>query len=156
MNAYEEIRIQAYYDGELPPEDCAAVEALLASNPNAKAYLESLRATSDALKGLNAPSTEDAQWHSIEGKLDQPKGQILPFPAKIAGLAAALAIGAVAWFQWSNSGAHEQADEVYYAEVEIIETTYENDAPIVYVDEESGWTVVWVAEDDNEFEEPLI
>ena len=68
MSGHEHERLSAYLDGELPPEERAAVEAHLAACPDCASFLAELRAVDDAAASLPA---------------EAPEGYFEGFPARV-------------------------------------------------------------------------
>ncbi len=152
------MRIAAYHDGQLPEDEVAAVEALLEEDPSARAYLELLKQMRTLLEGSESAAPElDPEWDAVAQRLEDdghPRKVLIPFPLMAAGgLAAAFAVGLITWLAFSKHAPIPQTAQAngYAGEIEIIDTSMEHAyAPIVYVDDESGWTVVWVEEIEDE------
>lgn len=147
MTQEEAIRLQAFHDGELNTEDCTAVEGWLATCPEARAHLAEIQALSDRVTPIEMPIPDvETEWGKVRQSIEAPSN-VLSFPRKLGAIAAVLIVGAVAWFSF-NADQTQGTEANYLAEnVEMVETELEGATPIVYIDEESGWTVVWVTEE---------
>ena len=150
MNDEIQQRLEAWFDGELSPTQHAEIEQLLESDEAARAYVEQLARTRDLLQGAHVASVDgDAAWESVRERLDQADqrrfARILTFPQMVGAAAAVMLVGMGIWFPLRNMG---QVNEAYAlgSTVEMVETELEGATPIVYIDEPSGWTVVWVVE----------
>lgn len=165
MNAADKLQIEAYLDGELSAEEAQAVNTLLRNDTEASQYRAQIEAMRKALAASAPPIPDlDQEWRSLEEKLksnsdaneDKPEPvKAIVFPIWASGLAAVLAVGlffAAYMKSPTTSGPLEVAQQ---EPIELIETTIENASPVIYVDETSGWTVVWVSE-DSALSEPII
>lgn len=146
------IRIAAWFDGELTGADKAEIEALLESDEEARAYLGELKRTRSALQGAHVSPVEDsAAWGALQDRLENPAagniGKLLQFPRMAAAAAAIVALGMALWWPLRQMG-HTSNETGLESSVYMVETEIENATPIVYIDEPSGWTVVWVLEDE--------
>jgi hypothetical protein len=102
--------LAAFADGELPPEQAAAVVLHLADHPGDQAYVDDIVAANAALaRAFSAPMDEpvpDRFRTLILGAEAAPTARVLPFPRRVlasaragwsvAGLSAAAALTAVA------------------------------------------------------------
>ena len=146
------IRIAAWFDGERTGAEKTEIEALLESDEEARAYLAELKRTRSALQGAHVSPVEDsAAWGALQDRIEKPSaghaGRLLQFPRMAAAAAAIVALGMGLWWPLRQMGntAHETGLE---SSVYMVETEIENATPIVWIDEPSGWTVVWVLEDE--------
>ncbi len=163
MNTRDQKRLNAYLDGELEGAARAAAEAWLARDADARAELEGLRATRQAVRTA-VPETPDTgvEWRKLAAKLEnagtepgapgEDKGRTLfpfPLPLGLGAAAAALVAGLLVWLALpgTKNGAGPGPD-LSAGLVELLETDLEDSSTIVYIDLESGWTVVWVVEAD--------
>jgi Ca-activated chloride channel homolog len=108
----DDARLSAYALGELEEAEREEVEALLARNPEARAFVQGLRDTVAALeKGFSAqssPGLTDAQRTSILATTARPVRRVWPRYAAAAGLAVSAAAGAAAWM-WNRDTSKELA-----------------------------------------------
>ncbi len=86
MNPENELKLQAYLDGELSGRDAQAVEALLKDNPEAQALAAELRWTKAALQGNDlqrtVPETREFYWSQIERALAAPAEAVRAQPRR--------------------------------------------------------------------------
>jgi anti-sigma factor RsiW len=146
------VQLAAYFDGELDEGAAREVEASLQNDAAGRAFLEGLQAQrTDLSKMQAATESEDAEaaWAALESQLEeqtQPSSWLLRFPFLSGALAAAavLVLTATIILQLPLQTPTEVDDPTLTARVEYIETDIEDATPVVFLDEPSGWTVVWV------------
>lgn len=65
MNPEDQLKLQAFLDGELPPDEARALSALVEHDPAAAALLAELRTTRQALRSGEAPAaiTESREFY---------------------------------------------------------------------------------------------
>lgn len=90
-------RLAAFVDGELSPEEAAAVVMHLADHPQDQAYVDDLMAANEALsQAFAAPLDEPvppAMRDLILGTPPPPAGSVVPFPARSGLRARVLTLG---------------------------------------------------------------
>lgn len=157
MTPHESEQLSAYLDGELEPTRRKTVEEWIASNPEARKELEQLRSLREAVRGADSELPDiGEEWKQLAAKLEtsgdayaaeSSNDRIISFPFGLGAAAAALLLGLVLWFTLpgTDSGAARTAGALSRT-VELVETDLEDSSSIVYIDPESGWTVVWVEE----------
>lgn len=151
------IQLEAWFDGELTEAEAARIEAQLESDPELRAHLESLKAARQAMAAVPPAAVDvDAAWATVEERLDQPvredNRKVISFPRALATMAAILVLGMALWMPMRKMGGSANnleglADE---SVVQMVETDIENATSIVYLDQPSGWTVVWVMEEEQD------
>lgn len=144
-------------DGELPADDADRLYQFLEANPDAIDWMESNHAIADSNKGSECAES-NTSWGKIQTAISKDTGgkiassKLIQFPAlfRVLGIAAAIAL--VASIVWKNlPSTQKEVTERYAASqsvVEFVDTDIPDVSPVVYTDEISGWTVVWVAEMD--------
>jgi hypothetical protein len=154
MNDETQQRLAAWFDGELSSSEHAEVEQILEQDAAARAYVDQLARSREMLQGAHVSTVDgDAAWESVRERLEeadrQRSARVLTFPQLVAAPAAVMLVGMGIWFPLRKMG---QLDQAYALEstVEMVETELEGATPIVYIDEPSGWTVVWVVEAEEE------
>ncbi|HSH09951.1 MAG TPA: hypothetical protein VK995_06155 [Oceanipulchritudo sp.] len=152
MNERTARRLEAWFDGEVSPDECASIEALLKETPEARAYIDRLTRTREALQGAHLrENVGGATWRGLEERLDNLEERHAPkvvrFPQMAMAVAAVMILGMLLWLPLRQAGVAEQ-EEPFGLEstVLMVETDLENATPIVYIDQPSGWTVVWIME----------
>lgn len=105
---------------------------------------------------VKIPNAEET-WQEIQSRLDQPettpRDNLLPFPSIIRWASAIAAVIAVSF--GIRFVLQEPALETYafQNEVEFVESDIPDSSTAIYVDDESGWTIVWVFESQDLDEE---
>lgn len=144
--------VSAWFDGELGPDEKQAVESLLERDPEARAYADELRQTRAALQHAHTASSKPIpEWDQFEKRLDGARRRRVPamtFPRAILTTAAIMVLGIAVWWPLRQAQVRESvtSTEGLVERVEFVETDLEGATPVVYLDEPSGWTVVWVVE----------
>lgn len=142
-------------DGELSPQDAERLHTFLEGNPDAIDWMESNQILSESAQST-APVNPPSMWEEIraaikeETEIENTSPKLIRFPLLLPLLGAAAAVALVASLIWTNlPKSSSEMTERYAASqsvVEYIETDIPDASPVVYTDEISGWTVVWVAE----------
>lgn len=144
-------------DGELPANDVDRLYQFLEANPDAIDWMESNQAIADSNRAVEYVDSHTS-WGKIrtaiseETRGEEASSNLIKFPRlfRILGIAAAIAL--VASIVWKNLPSTQlEVTERYAASqsvVEFVDTDIPDVSPVVYTDEISGWTVVWVAEMD--------
>ncbi|NDV63059.1 hypothetical protein G0Q06_11395 [Puniceicoccales bacterium CK1056] len=154
MNEETRNRLTAWFDGELPAD--AGIEALLEKDPKARAYIEELQQMREALAGAHTQSNHPVpEWASVQARLDEDASQkpfrLLTFPRALGAVAAVMVLGMALWIPFRQASISQSTaqPELMVNSVEMVETDLEGVTPVVYLDQPSGWTVVWVLEDED-------
>jgi anti-sigma factor RsiW len=97
MNTTEQILdLQAYVDGELPPERRAQVEAALSADADARELVAGLRNLSGLIRAnepeLKVPASREFYWSQIQRQIDAAEKQ-----SREEAVPAASALG---WLRW--------------------------------------------------------
>ena len=161
MNAELQLKLQAYFDGELAGREAQEIEVALAKDAEARALLTELRNTGGALAGFEAeiklPESREFYWSKIQReiqRLEQPqadRSSSRPWWQRFlvpAGAFATLAIaGLLASHQMGWLGGSPQSPNV--------ETFLADSGAMTYRDELERTTVVWFSYPvENEFADP--
>jgi len=149
MNHEEQLRLQAYLDGELSEKENAEVVAWLAGDQQAAALLAELRQTSEAMagfeEGIKLPESRDFYWSKIqrqiraEEQVSAPAATVLPFVVRLRRLlmpVAGLALVAVAALIATQSLGPETPS---------METSLADSGAMVYHDYSARATFVWLS-----------
>ncbi len=142
-------------DGELSSPDADRLNDYLEQNPGAIEWMESNQLAENATH--EAPEVDVASaWKDIERSINRTphaqkdSGKIIWLPVFYRAMGAAAAIAVMGSLVWMNfRGPPEAITERYAASesvVEFVDTGIPDASPVVYTDEASGWTVVWVTE----------
>lgn len=148
-------------DGELSSKEAESLHEYLEDHPEAMDWMESCDLVENAATDRvisNEQADAATAWESISREIFEERedpdnaSNLIFFPLlfKVAGIAAAITLVAtLLWFNLAKNS--EQMTERYAASesvVEFVDTDIPDASPIVYTDEQSGWTVVWVTEMD--------
>lgn len=152
MNEERARRLQAWFDGEVSAAECAEVEALLETDPEAQDYLDELNRTREGLNASHFRAINvDRAWTRTHDKLERlderAASRVLSFPQLIAVAAAMMVLGMLLWLPFRQAGEAAAGPGGLESTVLMVETDLENATPVVYIDPPSGWTVVWVLEE---------
>ena len=156
-----EQQLSRFLDGELSERERIALESALESDPEMAGRLEDLENALRVHKTLIPEPKDDAFINAELGMIHEriraeknPERKMVEFPRLNPGIAslaaaAAVVIGVAGLWIWnanvqsSPTGAFE--NDPFIAQVE---TDIAGASSMVYVDDQSGWTIVWVDEPD--------
>jgi len=149
MDYQEQLKLQAYLDGELPESELREIANRLARDEGAAALLKELRQTRDAIAGfeneIRLPEARDFYWSKIEReiqRLDPPVGDTAPSVPLISRLrrflvpAAGVALLVIAGLVATQGPSDENAP---------IETALADPGAMIYHDYSAGATFVWLS-----------
>ena len=139
-------------DGELNQDELDKVQRLMARDPHASACRAAWARQGDLLRNLPAPAGPNPAlvWERVQAELALPVPAPIVFPRRMI-YAAAAALVLVAG-TWSWLGSRDATSPVFAGNpaeanvVEYVEAELPNHSPVVYVDAESGATVIWMEE----------
>jgi anti-sigma factor RsiW len=142
LDLKQQEQLSAFIDGELSAEEAEAVKRLIGSNLEAQRHLEALE-HSRALLASEA-SHPPPTWSSLQRKFARHHR-----PSRRWGLGLLLASGALgALFLLPRPLSVPTTSPVTASPtVDMVETDLQNSIPIVYLDQPSGWTVIWIIEE---------
>ncbi len=147
MNHEDELKLQAYLDGELPESESRELAGRLARDPGATALLTELRQTREAMTGFEAglklPESRDFYWSKIQRQVQAqaaPRSQGAGFPfarlrrflLPLTGVALAVVAALVATRELRPAPA-------------AVETSLADSGAMVYHDYSAGATFVWLS-----------
>jgi anti-sigma factor RsiW len=150
MNRDEILRLlSAERDGALGAEERARLDRALAVSPEARALRAEVEAAMTAFRleaeGMRVPDADDA-WRTLEARLARPapRRRVAPVAWFALPLAAAAAV-AVAFLGLRPipTGVPADPEAGVYARADFVELADASATPVVFVDKESGWLVVW-------------
>lgn len=150
MTKEQQLRLQAFLDGELPENERREVAAWLASDPQAAALQRELKNTRQALadfeKGIKMPETREFFWSKIEreiNRLEKPRpepagGSLFVWLKRALISAGSLAVVlVVALLAWPHAATAQPE----------VETMLADSGAFTYRDEQAGMTVIWFSYD---------
>lgn len=150
MTEEQQLKLQAFLDGELPEKDAREVAAWMAADADATALLGELRNTRKALAdfepALKVPESREFYWSKIKREIDRstpvtaPAESVSPFAwiRRILlplGAVATIALAGLITVHQFSGGAHPVAVNAVLADA----------GAFTYRDESQGMTVVWLS-----------
>jgi len=146
----QELKLQAYLDNELGPEEAREVANLLARDQDAVALLNTLRATRQALagfeKGVRIPESREFYWSKIRRQIDaleaqRPVDKPIPWILRLRRVlvpASAVALLVV-------SGVIVSRNASLSGSAAVGETALQDSRAFTYRDYNAGATLVWLS-----------
>jgi anti-sigma factor RsiW len=143
----QELKLQAYFDGELPPAEAREVVNLLARDSDATALIHTLKVTRRVLSGFEAgtklPESREFYWSKIRREIERTE-VMRPEPAKnglfyllrralVPAAGVAMLVIAAMFVTRGGSGATE------------FETASADPKAFTYRDYSAGTTLVWLS-----------
>lgn len=155
MNEEQQLKLQAFFDGELPEKEARQVANLIARDQDAAALVAELRNTRQALAGferdVKLPEAREFYWSKIEREIErlEPRQAELVRPA-------------LPWFAWLRRAMVPLGTIAVLFLAGVIATkqfhgtqgqsSLADAASFTYHDYESGATLVWLSYPaENEF-----
>jgi anti-sigma factor RsiW len=150
MNEEQQLKLQAFLDGELPEKDAREVASWLARDADATALHAELRNTRHALKGfepeLKVPASREFYWSKIKREIERsapvPAAEHVSLFTSLRrfllplGAVAVLALaGIITLHQFGGNAAHPVQVNAILADA----------GAFTYRDESQGMTVVWLS-----------
>ena len=152
--------LSAERDGTLAPAERAALDAHLEACADCRRFRATVAGAADAWRAsvasMPAPDTERA-WQSIRREIrsgDVPVGgeaRRTPwFSRWLLPIGAATAVAAMAIMvapRWGQEPSPEATTPHEVARADFVEVPGNSSSSMVYVDDKSGWLVVWAVDD---------
>jgi anti-sigma factor RsiW len=150
MTEEQQLKLQAFLDGELPESDTRAVASWLAGDADATALLGELKNTRNALKGfetdIKLPESREFYWSKIKREIERTAPAPAPVPRASLftwvrralvpiGVAAMLVVAGFLTFNQLAGGQRAIAVNSMLADA----------GAFTYRDESQGMTVVWLS-----------
>ncbi len=158
MNLEQQLKLQAFLDGELPEHEAREVLVWTQRDREAAALLAELKNTRQAMAKsephLSVPESREFFWSKIERKIQRQEPQALPPDVSIfatlrcfllpAGTIAAVVIaGLLAHFNAPVPAPKAVVETVADADTPTVETTLADSDATTYRDTSEGTTLVW-------------
>lgn len=154
MNTDQQLKLQAFLDGELPEVEAREVANWIASAPDAAALHAELKNTRQAVDGFEAdiklPESREFYWSKIEREIQklEKREPARPATTPLAWLwrllipASAFAVVAMtAMIAVKNIGGHTPSTQ--------LQTALADSGAFTYRDQQEGMTVVWLSYGEN-------
>jgi anti-sigma factor RsiW len=161
MNCIEaEQMLSRRMDGDLDAEKNEMLESHLKDCPGCAEAQKAWSGIGDLLNAsVNADSVDtDGVWNQIESQLGEqepaasaPGARVLSF--RMLTALAAVVILSLTVYLGRTSPAPDGPALAQSAAVEYFETDLPGASPMLYIDDDVGWTVVWVVEENASTEE---
>lgn len=143
------IALGALFDGELPEDEAARLREFVRNSQEAQRHLANLAESRRLIRtGLAVQNVPD--WQDVRRRLDRrPRHKWRKLSRWGLGVIAstAVALGSLSLILKSPVTDSLSAQALQTDLVEMVETDLENTVPVVYLDQPSGWTVVWLIEE---------
>lgn len=158
MKTIDDLKLQAYLDGEMGADEAARMEAALAGDVGAHALLGELRQTREVLVAnepqAKLPESVDFHWSKIAREIERLEaapatvgvwGRALAWLRYVAPAGAVAAIAVIGLLQFTQPQAGDEALTDSAPEV----------SPVVFQSQDESMTVIWLQGDVNyEFASP--
>ncbi|MCG8525330.1 MAG: zf-HC2 domain-containing protein [Opitutales bacterium] len=150
MNADEKLHL--FLDDQLSAEEREQFEKELLESPELSEKLAELSELSDLHKASVPEGKSDlfieqelgSIMKSIEGKNQKQPSNVLGFPNWLLGTAGVAAAAAFTVFGVLNWVPSKSAKNVYTPAASFVETDIRGASSMIFEDENTGWTIVWV------------
>ncbi len=143
--------LQAYVDGQLTPEEAAAIEARLAESPEDAAavadYLEQNRLIREVADGLT-PTVVDLRTADLQRRLARRlEGRRWRLPAWVRQAAAAVVLVSAGWFAHDQYAKIDASTPYYVAEAAGAHRVFADDAfrPVEFTPDANDAVLEWAA-----------
>lgn len=162
--------LNRFHDQALSDDEIVRIEAMIDQDSELAEALASLQ-THTELHRESMPDPKDAdfieaEWKAIQSQLpsrrvEQDSASVLkgrasdsgrswiPFPSTpwlrgTLAAAAALAVAVTGIWMWSNSSVDSLAPS--QGQIDFVQTDIDGASSMIFMDEQSGWTFVWIDE----------
>lgn len=146
MDKEKQIYLSALFDGELPEAEAQTAREGLREDPGGRAFIA-------RLEGLRAGSTEAHRttarpdWASVRNRVKRGDPALTRWNCLTYNFLSGLVAIAIFGLLLIGPRSPETGRGLVLVDrVEMVETDLEGATPVVFLDEPSGWTVVWVLE----------
>lgn len=151
MNEEQQLKLQAFLDGELPEDEARETASWLARDAGATALLNELRNTRKAFKGSEAnvqlPESREFFWSKIEREIQrlEPVSQAAPSVSLLERLRRLLVpMGAVAALVLAGLFTYNQLGLGGLSHSTEVEMAMADSNGFTYRDYSAGMTLVWL------------
>jgi anti-sigma-K factor RskA len=155
----QELLLSRYLDGDLTPREREAMETRLAESGELQGLKADFEAVGQTLRAWPTPAgpTPEAAWADVQRRLrlerEEQAGEAETgfWGSRLAWASAMMTVVLVALGVWiaANRPGMPALAATEPAEVEWVETDLPGAMTMVYQDDDTGLTVIWVQEDEN-------
>jgi len=156
MNQEQQLKLQAFFDGELPETEAREVVSSIAGDPEAAALHSEFKNTRQALSGhesgIRLPESREFYWSKIEREINRLERQetVRPAPSPLARLLRfVIPAGAFAAVVIAGLFAVKNFGSSANAATPALVTTLADPGAFTYRDEREGMTLVWLSYGEN-------
>lgn len=160
MNEDQQLKLQAFFDGELPESEAREMATQIANDPDAAALQKELKHTRQALSGFEAgikvPESREFYWSKIQREIERLERTEAPreekakpgwlwrvlFPASAFAVVAITAMLAAKNFGLLGTGSTALVTPE-------LETALADSGAFTYRDDKEGITLVWLSYEEN-------
>lgn len=162
MNPNESLNL--LFDGVLPEQEADRLRAEIADDPELAAALESIESMAEfhrnSMPADKGAAFIEAEWNGIQSQLSPRKAapppsdnsegrKLLGFPQptwlrSTIAIAAALTLTITGLWVWTSTS--EDGDRNAIGQVAFVQTDIDGASSMIFMDEQSGWTFVWIDE----------
>jgi anti-sigma factor RsiW len=166
MNLDQQLKLQAFLDGELPERERRAILLWLQDDHEAAALLAELKNTRQAMvksePHLSVPESREFFWSKIEREIQRQEPQLKPasevsifaalrrFLLPAGAIAALVIAGLVAHFNAPTPAPKAVVETVAEDDTPTVETTLADSDATTYRDTAEGTTLVWFSDNAPE------
>lgn len=156
MNKKEQLN--QYFDGELSAQESSMIKGAMELDPELAKHSSKLKEMAELhLESIPEAKNDffiEQEFLEIQNQLnaesEQPK-KLLPFPGhwmiQAVGIAAAMVITVTGVWMWNQNKLVDSNFQLNTA-IAFVETDIDGASSMIYMDEQSGWTYVWVEESE--------
>lgn len=161
MNEALQIKLQAYFDGELSGREAREISELIAKDAEARALLAELKNIGGTLRefepGIKLPETREFYWSKIEReiqRLERSKPADAPASIFAAWRRLLVPVGAIAVLILAGILISAQFGASHKSNIPTpaVEALLADSGAVTYRDQETGTTLVWLSyQAENDF-----
>jgi anti-sigma factor RsiW len=163
MNQEQQLKLQAFLDGELPESEAREILAWTQRDSTAAGLLAELKNTRSAMAKsephLTLPETREFYWSKIQREIQRQESRVETAPSISifttlrrlllpASAIATVVIAALIGFAHFN-GTETAVETVADADAPVVETTLASTDATTYRDASEGTTLVWFSPADD-------
>jgi anti-sigma factor RsiW len=165
VNLEQQLKLQAFLDGELPEREAREILAWTQRDSAAASLLAELKNTRAAMTKsephLSVPESREFFWSKIEREIQRTESRVISTPRvsiftslrrfllPASAVATVVIAGMIAHFEFPNNAPKAVVENVADADTTTVETTLANSDATTYRDASEGTTLVWFSSTDD-------